>query len=115
MDKEKVTAAEEQTETAEVSELEALKAELETLKAEKAELYDNYLRTLAEYDNVTVVNEDFLKLDLRSFVKEHFGDMPVSVCANLPYYITTPIIMKLLEESRADGRSMFTSLTVMVQ
>ena len=48
MDKEKVTAAEEQTE---VSELEALKAELETLKAEKAELYDNYLRTLAEYDN----------------------------------------------------------------
>ena len=48
MDKEKVTAAEEQ---AEVSELEALKAELEALKAEKAELYDNYLRTLAEYDN----------------------------------------------------------------
>ena len=48
MDKEKVTAAEEQTE---VSELEALKAELEALKAEKAELYDNYLRTLAEYDN----------------------------------------------------------------
>ena len=48
MDKEKVTAAEEQTE---VSELDALKAELEALKAEKAELYDNYLRTLAEYDN----------------------------------------------------------------
>ena len=48
MDKEKVTSAEEQTE---VSELDALKAELEALKAEKAELYDNYLRTLAEYDN----------------------------------------------------------------
>ena len=48
MDKEKVTVAEEQTE---VSELDALKAELEALKAEKAELYDNYLRTLAEYDN----------------------------------------------------------------
>lgn len=71
--------------------------------------------TLGEYDNVTVINEDFLKLDLKSFVKEHFGDLPVSVCANLPYYITTPIIMKLLEESRVDGRSMFTSLTVMVQ
>lgn len=51
MDKEKVTPTEEQTETAEVSELETLKAEFETLKAEKDELYDNYLRTLAEYDN----------------------------------------------------------------
>ena len=71
--------------------------------------------TLAEYSNVTVVNEDFLKLDLQSFIKEYFGDSSVSVCANLPYYITTPIIMKLLEESRTDGKSMFTSLTVMVQ
>lgn len=71
--------------------------------------------TLAEYDNITVINEDFLKLDLKSFVEENFGNMPVSVCANLPYYITTPIIMKLLEESRVDGKSMFTSLTVMVQ
>ena len=51
MDKEKVTPTEEQTETAEVSELETLKAELEALKAEKDELYDKYLRTLAEYDN----------------------------------------------------------------
>ena len=51
MDKEKVTPTEEQTETAEVSELETLKAELEALKAEKNELYDKYLRTLAEYDN----------------------------------------------------------------
>ena len=51
MDKEKITPTEEQTETAEVSELETLKAELEALKAEKDELYDKYLRTLAEYDN----------------------------------------------------------------
>ena len=51
MDKEKVTQTEEQTETAEVSELETLKAELDALKAEKDELYDKYLRTLAEYDN----------------------------------------------------------------
>lgn len=71
--------------------------------------------TLREYDNVTVVNEDFMRLELKSFIREHFGNIPVSVCANLPYYITTPIIMKLLEESRVDGRSMFTSLTVMVQ
>jgi 16S rRNA (adenine1518-N6/adenine1519-N6)-dimethyltransferase len=56
-----------------------------------------------------------MKLDLKSFIKENYGDTPVSVCANLPYYITTPIIMKLLEESRVDGKSMFTSLTVMVQ
>ena len=71
--------------------------------------------TLAEYDNIKVVNEDFMKLDLKSFIKENYGDTPVSVCANLPYYITTPIIMKLLEESRVDDKSMFTSLTVMVQ
>ena len=52
MDKEKVTPTEEQqTETTEVSELDALKAELEALKAEKDELYNNHLRTLAEYDN----------------------------------------------------------------
>ena len=51
MDKEKVTQTEEQTETTEVSELEALKADFEALKAEKDDLYDKYLRTLAEYDN----------------------------------------------------------------
>ena len=67
--------------------------------------------TLADYDNIRVVNEDFLKLDLKEFLKESFGKTPVSVCANLPYYITTPIIMKLLEE----GRGMLTSITVMVQ
>ena len=55
--------------------------------------------TLGEYDNITVINKDFLKLDLNSFLDEHFGDKPVSVCANLPYYITTPIIMKLLAGS----------------
>ena len=72
--------------------------------------------TLAEHQNVTVVNEDFLKLDLASFISQHFGDTPVSVCANLPYYITTPIIMKLLEQARCEnGKSRLTSLTVMVQ
>ena len=72
--------------------------------------------TLGECDNVTVINEDFLKLDLSSFISEHFGDSPVSVCANLPYYITTPIVMKLLENSRGEnGKSRLTSVTVMVQ
>jgi len=67
--------------------------------------------TMADYDNFTLVNEDFLKLKLDSFLDEHFGNAPVSVCANLPYYITTPILMKLLE----DGGGRFASITVMVQ
>ncbi len=72
-------------------------------------------KTLAEFDNVTVINDDFLKLSTKELISEHFGDKPVSVCANLPYYITTPIIMKLLEESREDGKNRLTSITVMVQ
>ena len=72
--------------------------------------------TLGEHENVSVINEDFLKIDLESFIDEHFGSIPVSVCANLPYYITTPIIMKLLEGARdASGKSRLTSVTVMVQ
>lgn len=72
--------------------------------------------TLAEHQNITVVNEDFLKIDLEEFIKEHFGVSSVSVCANLPYYITTPIIMKLLEQARDEnGQSRLTSITVMVQ
>ena len=64
-----------------------------------------------EFDNFTLVNGDFLKLNLDEFLSEHFGSEQVSVCANLPYYITTPIIMKLLEEAK--GR--ISSITVMVQ
>ena len=72
--------------------------------------------TLSDHQNITVVNEDFLKLDLGSFIYENFGDTSVSVCANLPYYITTPIIMKLLEQARNEnGSSRLTSITVMVQ
>lgn len=66
--------------------------------------------TLADYDNVTVINGDILKLDLKVLLQREFAGMPVSVCANLPYYITSPVIMRLLEE-RLD----ITSLTVMVQ
>lgn len=67
--------------------------------------------TMAEHDNFTLINEDFLKLKLDDFINEHFGSSRISVCANLPYYITTPIIMKLLEE----GKGRFASVTVMVQ
>lgn len=63
--------------------------------------------TLSEYDNVQIINEDILKLDLTGIAD---GSRPVKVVANLPYYITTPIIMKLLEEDLA-----IHSLTVMVQ
>lgn len=66
--------------------------------------------TLKDLDNVSVVNQDVLKVDLKSLIKEEFGDMPVHVVANLPYYITTPIIMKFLEEEIP-----VKSLTVMVQ
>lgn len=66
--------------------------------------------TLGEFDNVSVVNEDVLKVDLKSLIAEKFGDASVHVVANLPYYITTPIIMKFLEEEIP-----VKSLTVMVQ
>ena len=53
--------------------------------------------TLAEYDNVTVINQDILKLDLEALSQEKNGGRPIKVVANLPYYITTPIIMGLYE------------------
>ena len=67
-------------------------------------------RTLAEFDNITVINEDILKVDLATLIEEYSEGMPVSVCANLPYYITTPILMYLLESGVK-----FSSITVMVQ
>ncbi len=66
--------------------------------------------TLADYDNVTVINQDVLKTDLRELVREHNEGRPVKVVANLPYYITTPIIMNLFE-----SRLPVSSVTVMVQ
>ena len=67
-------------------------------------------KTLAEYDNITVINEDIMKVDLAALVEEYAEGMPVSVCANLPYYITTPILMYLLESGVK-----FSTITVMVQ
>ncbi len=67
-------------------------------------------RTMSEYDNVTVINDDIMKVDLDALVSEYSEGMPVAVCANLPYYITTPILMRLLESGVK-----FTSITVMIQ
>ena len=67
-------------------------------------------KTLAEFDNVTVINADVMKIDIQSIVDQYSDGMPVSVCANLPYYITTPILMHLLESGVK-----FSTITVMVQ
>lgn len=67
-------------------------------------------KTLAEYDNITVINEDIMKVNIAELIAEHSEGMPVSVCANLPYYITTPILMHLLESGVK-----FSTITVMVQ
>lgn len=66
--------------------------------------------TLADCGNVTVINEDVMKADLAAITAEHFPGLKVAVCANLPYYITSPIIMNLLE-----SRLPIECITVMVQ
>lgn len=66
--------------------------------------------TLAGYDNVTVINEDVLKVDIAKLAEEQNGGRPIKVVANLPYYITTPIIMGLFEKNVP-----IKSITVMVQ
>lgn len=65
---------------------------------------------LSQYDNVTVIHGDASEMDLKAVLKEYFGDMPVAVVGNLPYYITSPLIMRFLTE-----RIPVVSLTVMVQ
>lgn len=66
--------------------------------------------TLADFSNVSIVNEDVLKVDLPALIAREFTGMEVVVCANLPYYITSPILMALLEQ-----RLPIRSVTVMVQ
>lgn len=66
--------------------------------------------TLSEYDNVTVINEDILKVDINKIVQEKNEGKPIKVVANLPYYITTPIIMGLFE-----SHVPLKSITIMVQ
>lgn len=66
--------------------------------------------TLSEFDNIVIKNEDILKIDLFKLIENEFNGMPVAICANLPYYITSPIIAKLLEDKLP-----IESITVMVQ
>lgn len=66
--------------------------------------------TLSSYDNVTVINEDVLKLDLENIAEEYNAGKPMKVVANLPYYITTPIVLALLEK-----KVPLKSITIMVQ
>lgn len=66
--------------------------------------------TLGEFNNVTVYNEDVMKADLDTLLKPYFEQGKVSVCANLPYYITTPILMKILESGLP-----FDYITIMIQ
>ncbi|MBR1852078.1 MAG: 16S rRNA (adenine(1518)-N(6)/adenine(1519)-N(6))-dimethyltransferase RsmA [Lachnospiraceae bacterium] len=66
--------------------------------------------TLSAYDNVTILNEDILKVDINALVQEKNGGQPIKVVANLPYYITTPIIMGLFEQHVP-----LLSITIMVQ
>jgi 16S rRNA (adenine1518-N6/adenine1519-N6)-dimethyltransferase len=93
-----------------------------TLTAELAARYDNVIAleidkglipvlsyTLDSFDNVKVINEDVMKTDIEALLAPYF-DGGVSVCANLPYYITTPILMKLLE-----SRLPFDYITIMIQ
>lgn len=66
--------------------------------------------TLGEFTNVNVINEDVMKTDLQALLEPYFAQGKVSVCANLPYYITTPILMKLLESGLP-----FEYITIMIQ
>ena len=66
--------------------------------------------TLSDFENVKIINSDVLKTDLSKIIDENFKGLDVAVCANLPYYITSPVIMKLLE-----SRLRIKSVTVMVQ
>ena len=66
--------------------------------------------TLAEHDNIKILNEDIMKTDLHGLIEKELSGLDVVVCANLPYYITSPVIMRLLEE-----RLPIKAVTVMVQ
>lgn len=66
--------------------------------------------TLADFDNIRIVWQDIMKVELQAFLQEQFGAREVAVCANLPYYITSPILMHLLESG-----AKLQSITVMVQ
>ena len=75
-------------------------------------LIDVLTFTLRDYDNVTVINSDILKCNIEELCKQYSSNGRLKVVANLPYYITTPIIMELLEKN---NNSVIESITVMIQ
>ena len=75
-------------------------------------LIDVLTFTLRDYDNVTVINSDILKCNIEELCKQYSSNGRFKVVANLPYYITTPIIMELLEKN---NNSVIESVTVMIQ
>ena len=66
--------------------------------------------TLSGYENVTLINDDILNIDISKLIREKGNGRPAKIIANLPYYITTPVVMKILEENR-----LISSMTIMVQ
>lgn len=66
--------------------------------------------TLCEYDNIEIINQDVLKVDINALIKENFDGMRVVVCANLPYYITSPVLTHLMF-----SKAPIESITVMIQ
>ncbi|MBE7039498.1 MAG: 16S rRNA (adenine(1518)-N(6)/adenine(1519)-N(6))-dimethyltransferase RsmA [Ruminococcaceae bacterium] len=68
------------------------------------------MENISEYDNVEIINKDILKVDLEELSREYFDSKPFKVIANLPYYITTPIVMKLLE-----SKTEIESIVIMIQ
>jgi len=76
--------------------------------------------SLADFDNVEVIENDIMNVDLPKFIEEKFGDIlaaggTLSVCANLPYYITSPVIMKLVESFPMSEPLPYAAITVMIQ
>lgn len=71
--------------------------------------------TLEDCENTTVINEDFMNLSLKDLLREHFGESPVRICANLPYYITSPILMSVLEAYKPSEAPKVQSITVLIQ
>lgn len=80
-----------------------------------SKLMDVLEYTLDDCTNVIIINNDILKCDLKKLSEEYADGKPFKVVANLPYYITTPIIMGLLEDNSVQGKALLDSITVMIQ
>lgn len=90
-------------------ELAAIAKEIVAVELDK-KLIPVLSETLSQFDNITIVNADIMELNVNELISKNFGEEEIVICANLPYYITSPIIMKLLEE-----KTRAKSITVMVQ